>query len=183
MSAERPIDTELADTGDVAAAFSTFRDYLVHVYAARTRNPQLAEDIVQGAFVRAWTARERFRAAPGAMLGWLFTLADRTAIDEFRVTAKHHKYDQFDGERGRVETGEFEDEVISRVDAAATGIMEGVAGLSEGRREALLLGVVGEYTQREVADILEEPIGTIKGRQRDAMIELREWLEPSQAAA
>ena len=48
------------------------------------RDAQLAEDVVQDAFVRLWRSAERFDPARGAAAAWIFSLARRAAIDAHR---------------------------------------------------------------------------------------------------
>jgi RNA polymerase sigma-70 factor, ECF subfamily len=137
------------------------------------RDPALAEEVTQEALVEVWRTAARYDAAKGSAAGWLFTIARRRAVD--RVRSEQAASDRI----RRTATREVEfDEVVE----AATARMEQqqvrrcLKGLTDLQREAITLAYYGGYTYREVADLLETALPTVKTRMRDGLIRMRDCL-------
>jgi RNA polymerase sigma factor (sigma-70 family) len=143
------------------------------------RDAELAEDVVQEAFLSLWRNAGRFvpeRARAGT---WLLTLVHRRAVDLVRRE-----------ERRRAEPIESAPEAA---DAAAEEapwlrlererVRVALASLPDAQREAIELAYYGGFTQAELADRLGQPLGTIKSRMFAGLARLGELLRDTESGA
>jgi RNA polymerase sigma-70 factor (ECF subfamily) len=136
------------------------------------RDPALAEDAVQEAFLAVWRGASRFVPERSRASTWILMLVHRRAVDLVRHS-----------ERRRAEPIESAPE---EVDAQATDVawqrlerervLAALSKLPEREREAIELAYYGGFTQSELAERLGEPLGTIKSRMFTGLKRLRELL-------
>jgi RNA polymerase sigma-70 factor (ECF subfamily) len=139
------------------------------------RDPAQSEEVAQEVLVEVWRTATRFDSDRGTAATWIHTLAHRRAVDrvraaqaardrEQRVAARDHE-PAYDEVAQQVET-RLEQEQVRRC----------LGGLTELQRESVTLAYYGGYTYREVAELLDVPLGTVKTRLRDGLIRLRDCL-------
>ena len=136
-----------------------------------------AEDVVQDVFAQAWSQASRYARARGTVSAWLLMLARSRAID--RLRSKRSRPDLGAGDDGVVadvpDTGAtpdrqlLSDEQVSRVRIA-------LSDLPGPQRVAVEMAYYEGLSHTEIADQLDEPLGTVKTRIRTAMNRLRESL-------
>jgi RNA polymerase sigma-70 factor (ECF subfamily) len=137
------------------------------------RDPAMAEEVAQEALVEAWRTAARFDQARGSAVSWLLTIAHRRAVDRVRS-------EQAGAARIRkvatVETpyDEVVEQATSRIERQQ--VRRCMGGLTDLQREAILLAYYKGYTYREVSELLETPLPTVKTRMRDGLIRLRDCL-------
>ena len=137
------------------------------------RDPALAEDAVQEAFLAVWRTAARFVPERAKASTWILTLVHRRAVDlvrreQPRRTEPLHAAPEASGSL-------TEDEAWLRLQR--TRIQEALRRLPDQQREAIELAYYGGFTQSELADRLGEPLGTIKSRMFTGLARLRELLE------
>jgi RNA polymerase sigma factor (sigma-70 family) len=162
---------------DAAAAF--VRRYQARVYGlviTIVRDPGTAEDVAQETFVRAWRNAGTYDPRRGRVATWLLTIARNAAIDAMRARRPEPLDPEIVAGRlqevgGAVEEGAPPDE-RERVRGA-------LAALPEPQRRALFLAAFAGRTAREIGELENAPVGTIKTRIRAAMLKLRDSLETS----
>lgn len=142
---------------------------------------QLAEEILQEAFFRAWQQGSNFSAGRGTFITWLLSITHNLSIDEIRKRRRRpQKADSEEPEQvlaSMPDTGsgaDVEDEVW--LGALRDTIGEALAGLPPAQREAIELAYFRGMTQREIAEALDEPLGTIKTRMRLGLQKLKDAL-------
>jgi RNA polymerase sigma factor (sigma-70 family) len=143
------------------------------------RDAELAEDVVQEAFLSLWRSAGRFVPERSRAGTWLLTLVHRRAVDLVRRE-----------ERRRAEPIESAPEAA---DAAAEEapwlrlererVQTALASLPDAQREAIELAYYGGFTQAELADRLGEPLGTIKSRMFAGLARLGELLRDTETGA
>ena len=141
-----------------------------------------AEDVVQDVFAQAWRQSTRYDASRGAVAAWLLMMARTRAIDKLRErrarAGSRTVIDERAAERvpdaGRGVAADMIDAEQARRVRCALG------GLPLVQRLAIELAYYEGLTQREIADRLEEPLGTVKTRIRLALSKLREALAEGQ---
>jgi RNA polymerase sigma-70 factor, ECF subfamily len=137
------------------------------------RDPAMAEEVAQEALVEAWRTSARFDQAKGSAVSWLLTIAHRRAVDRVRS-------EQAGAARMRkvatIETpyDEVVEQATSRIERQQ--VRRCMNGLTDLQREAILLAYYKGYTYREVSELLETPLPTVKTRMRDGLIRLRDCL-------
>lgn len=124
----------------------------------------LAEEMVQETFVRLWRSASRFDASRGTVSRYVFTIARNTAVDLHRRKPRGQ----------REELGELaaEGDAFDRLVTSLT-VRDALQALAPSFREVLELTYDQALTQRQIADRLEIPVGTVKSRTYHAMRALR----------
>ncbi|WP_330308798.1 MULTISPECIES: sigma-70 family RNA polymerase sigma factor [unclassified Streptomyces] len=164
-------------TGDpeLAVAFvRRFQHTVFGVAIAVLGDPQLAEDIAQQTFERAWRHAQIYDSRRGSVMTWLTTIAHNLAIDAVRSRRPEPLApEDLDALLGVVtETPEqfaLADEESSRLRAA-------VAQLPREQGRALVMAGIYGMTAQQIADWEKIPLGTAKTRIRTAMGRLRTML-------
>lgn len=140
------------------------------------RDHAQAEEVAQEVFLEAWRTAKRYDAKQGSPTAWLNTIAHRRAVDRVRAAERSAFRDQRHAdEQTATASPDVAEEVVSR-DVGAR-VRRALAALPEGQRTALALAYFDGRTQREVSEILDVPLGTVKTRMRDAMKKLRAHLD------
>jgi RNA polymerase sigma-70 factor, ECF subfamily len=139
------------------------------------RDPAQSEEVAQEVLVELWRTATRYRPDRGSVRTWALTLAHRRAVD--RVRSAQAATDR----EGRVAEATVDrpfdqvaDEVTGRLEREQVRRCMGT--LTDLQRESVGLAYYGGYTYREVAQLLDVPLGTVKTRLRDGLIRLRDCL-------
>lgn len=188
-SREQSSDVDLIDQasrGDARALEVLYDRYsrVVFSFALRIVNDQLiAEELLQEVFFRAWQQGGSFRASKGAFLTWLLSITHNMAIDEVRKRKRRPQRSDSDDPdvvlAAVADAGpSVEDEVWLRVLRERIG--RALDTLPHAQREAIELAYFRGMTHREIADTLDEPLGTIKTRMRLGMQKLRDQLDSNE---
>jgi RNA polymerase sigma-70 factor (ECF subfamily) len=148
----------------------------VYALALRvTGDSGAAEEISIDTFWQLWQQAERFDGSQGSLQNWLFTIARSRAIDRVRARAA----------RKRTQAEDPTDvNVVRRPDEAAelierrSLVRQAMAALSPDQRTAIALAYYEGLSHSQIAERLQEPLGTVKTRIRQAMGVLRRALGP-----
>jgi RNA polymerase sigma-70 factor (ECF subfamily) len=183
------MDLQNASDANLVVSIARYRDdalaelYRRHagaVYGLARRvlwDVQLAEEVVQEVFLRIWTAPERYDSDRGSIRSYLLTQAHGRAVDMLRSEGSRKVREARDALQTAEAGYDLEREVWDL--ALADGVREAVSTLPDSERKAVELAYFGGYTYREVADLLGEPEGTVKGRIRSALRRLNSALVAS----
>lgn len=137
------------------------------------RDPSLAEDAVQEAFLHVWRSAGRFEAGRAKVGTWVLTFVHRRAVDLVRREERRRTEP---AESAPVATGPGADEDADR--RSKREIVQGaLRRLPPEQREAIELAYYGGYTQSELAERLGEPLGTVKSRMFTGLQRLRSLLD------
>jgi RNA polymerase sigma-70 factor (ECF subfamily) len=172
----------LASEGDARALEVLYDRYARVVYSFALRivgDPLLAEELLQEVFFRAWQQGAAFRAARGTFVTWLLSITHNMAIDEVRK--RRRRPQRADNEEPEAALAAIEDEAQDVeeevwLSSLRTTIAAALEDLPPAQREAIELAYFNGLTQREIAERLGEPLGTIKTRMRLGIQKLREQL-------
>jgi RNA polymerase sigma-70 factor, ECF subfamily len=136
----------------------------------------MAEDVVQEAFLSIWRSGARYERARGSVRTWVLGIVHHRAIDQLRRASVHSKRRASDeGIEDRIESGERTDVEVARRDEAQA-IRSAMESLPPEQSHVIELAYFGGFTHTEIADILETPVGTVKGRMRLGLEKLRHSL-------
>ena len=163
-----------AQNGDQAAFETLYRALVGRIYALSLRlvsDPTRAEELTQGAFVRAWQKLASFRGE-STFVVWLHRLTVNLMLEERRSegrrTARVLVTDDDDLLHGKVSAGSPE----ARID-----LERAIASLPTGARTAFVLHDVEGYRHEEIAEMTGLAMGTSKAQLHRARRLLREALE------
>lgn len=143
----------------------------LHGYAlSRTRSSDLAKELVQRAFLKAFEKRHQLRD-PLAARGWLLTILRNELSMEYRAHARFVVWDSedFDAVPGEVEET-LDHELTEQLPSA-------LAQLSEGARDILILRFQQDLSYDAIADLLGIPLGTVQSRIHRAKLALKTLLQ------
>jgi RNA polymerase sigma factor (sigma-70 family) len=144
------------------------RGYLIGLL----RRDDLADDLVQEVFRRAWEARERY-AEQGSPRAYLLRIADRLACDHLRRSHREVTLDEVGwGEVEPVDrtAGPGDPLIQSETNGALTAALDSLTG---SQRRVLLLRYYGEMSFEEIASALECPLSTALSHCRRGLLALR----------
>jgi RNA polymerase sigma factor (sigma-70 family) len=155
----KAIGARLACRDDSALedAYATYGPAVL-AYLRRYVGPDEAEDVLQRTFLDVWRSAERYDTRQ-RFSGWLFTIAHRRAVDSLRS----RRQPVVDVEQVRGLVGEDGRETADRY-ADAADLRVALDGIAEHERVVLELAYFADLTQREIAERLGIPLGTVKTR-------------------
>lgn len=134
-----------------------------------------AEDVVQEAFVSLWRSAPSYQRSRGSVRSWVLRIVHNRAIDALRRPVGRDLLDTEEGMIERVPGGEHVEGEVERREAA--GAVRGALGdLPVEQRRVIELAYFSGFTHVEIAELLELPVGTVKGRMRLALSKLRSTL-------
>jgi RNA polymerase sigma-70 factor, ECF subfamily len=144
----------------------------------------MAEDVVQEAFLSLWRSGARYDRTRGSVRSWVLAVVHHRAIDALRRGLVRDSRDV--GEEGIAErlaaSDSTEAEVVRR-DEAHT-VRGALAVLPAEQRAVIELAYFGGFTHLQIAEMLELPIGTVKGRMRLGLTKMRLALgDPTEVTA
>ena len=133
----------------------------------------LAEDIVQEAFVSIWRSGARYDQGRGSVRAWILSAVHHRAIDAFRREAAKQSRDVGDDAAAqRLPSAELTDAEAVRRDEAKR-VRSALEGLPADQRQVIELAYFGGFSHSQIAELLELPTGTVKGRMRLGLSKLR----------
>ena len=157
--------------GDESALQTLYRRYGRPIYGIGLRyldDPDLAQDLVQDVFLKLWRRAETYEPDRGSFSAWIFTIARRSAIDLQRRRARRSAIPLEEAPEQGVD-----DETWQQL-AEDWQVVEALLAMDSLLREPLLLAYYRGLTQREIADHLGVPLGTVKSRMSRGLARLGE---------
>jgi RNA polymerase sigma-70 factor (ECF subfamily) len=165
-------------TGSEAALLALHQQYadLVYSVAYRMLNDQMAaEEVTQDTFMRLWRKAETYDSSRGSFGTWLLTITRRLAIDLYRKQRRDPLQNPV-FMNGNVERWENVLGSEERIDLKRT-LVAVMQALPEEQRQAIELAYFYGMSHSQIAEYLDQPLGTVKTRIRLGMQKLREaWL-------
>jgi len=176
----RMLERMAAGDGDALRELYDIHARAVYSLAVRIlRSQSDAEDIVQEVFAQAWRQASRYDAGRGTIAGWLLMQAKSRSID--RLRARRARPEQPEDARAKepVDAGDAADIQIVRGEQA-TRVRQALEELPTLQKTALELAYYEGLTHVQIAEQLEQPLGTVKTRIRSGLHKLRKALGAGQ---
>jgi RNA polymerase sigma-70 factor (ECF subfamily) len=141
-----------------------------------------AEDVTQDAFLSLWRSGARYDRARGSVRTWVLGIVHHRAIDALRRATVHDRRRAGDeGIEERFEARERTDVEAARREEAGT-VRGALSSLPADQSQVIELAYFGGFTHTEIADMLDAPVGTVKGRMRLGLKKMRSQLGEGQVA-
>jgi len=168
--------TVLSQMADQATFEQDAMPLAPQLYAAAlrlTRNPADAEDLVQETFLKAYRAYGTFEAGTN-LKAWLYRILTNTFINNYRRDTRRpqetdlgdledlYLFRRLSRESSTGDTGSAEDQLLDGL--VESDIKEAIEALPENFRMVVLLADLEGFSYKEIADILDIPIGTVMSR-------------------
>jgi RNA polymerase sigma-70 factor, ECF subfamily len=181
---EEPPDLDLVRAmrrGQESALEALYTRYggLVYTLALRiVGDPELAREVLQDTFLSSWDGRETYDPERGRVPWWLMGIARHRSIDLMRSRTHQARLREQQRPTAGLRTGEPRHRPAQDEVALRHAVLDALESLSAGQRQAIELAYYAGLTQAEIAQELEEPLGTVKSRTREAIERLRQVLGP-----
>ena len=141
-----------------------------------------AEDVTQEAFLSMWRSGARYDRGRGSVRTWILGIVHHRAIDAMRRATVHDRRRTGDeGIEERLEATERTDVEAARREEAGT-VRAALESLPADQLQVIELAYFGGFTHTEIADMLEAPVGTVKGRMRLGLKKMRAQLGEGRVA-
>jgi RNA polymerase sigma-70 factor (ECF subfamily) len=152
---------------------------LVHGMALRIlKRPDAAEEVTLDVYVQVWRQAARFDPKRATVEGWLVLLARSRAIDRLRSESRSLRLTETDESLARFPSPAPGPDASAESADRRRRVEAALSALPAEQRQAIACAFYGGLSHREVADLLGEPLGTIKTRIRIGLTRLRETLHP-----
>ncbi len=169
-----------------ASAFATLYDrHSRPAYSLAYRmmgEPQAAEDLLQDALLKVWRAATSYRAQRGSVRTWILSIVHNRGIAQLRSLASRRRtQEKIEASAPRSQPSEAFAE--SWANSQREQVREALKTLPAEQLKILELAYFSGYTHVEIAELLDLPLGTVKGRMRLGLKKLRDHFEAREIAA
>lgn len=167
------------DKDALEALYTRFQTPVYSLAMYMLKQPALAEEVTQDIFLNIWLKAGSFNSERGQPKGWIMSVAHHKIVDVIRSRR-----------RTIVNTDPADYETLDLLPASGASteaqveqtlererIMRALATIPESQRQVIMLAYFEGFSQSEIAERLDQPLGTIKTRVRLAMQKLRTVLE------
>jgi RNA polymerase sigma-70 factor (ECF subfamily) len=138
------------------------------------RRRDLAEEVVQDAFMQIWRKADSYDAAIGSARSWIYAIVRNRSLNLIRDGAREDLVDAEDLDRAREEDTDIGD-AFDRL-SSDSALRRCLEALEPEKRESILLSYVAGYSHGEIAAHLRIPLGTAKSWVRRALLALRDCM-------
>ena len=139
-----------------------------------TDNSELAGDVLQEVFINIWRKIESYDQTKGRLFTWMLNIARNASIDTLR--SKSYQNSQKNQELPEnVYKGASNQTTQQNVDNI--GLKKVLEKLKQEHRVLVELAYFKGFTHEEIAEMMSIPLGTVKTRIRNALLQLREYLK------
>ncbi|NNE54897.1 MAG: RNA polymerase sigma factor [Flavobacteriales bacterium] len=152
-----------------AELYDLYSPSLYGVVSKIVRSDEAGQDVLQEAFVKVWKNIKKYDPKKGSIFTWMLNIARNTAIDRLRKLQKENKVEIQTLETNVHISKDHHDSISTSV----IGLKDWVEKLKPEHRLMVEYIYFNGYTQQEVADELNMPLGTVKTRARSAIQQLR----------
>ncbi len=167
--------------GDQAALGTLYDRYATPLYSLAIKmlaNEAEAQDVLHDVFLSVWNKAAGFRADRGSAFSWTVALLRNRIIDRIRARRRHGELIEANAPdlepSGSAASSSAENCVTNE---RAREVRAAMSQISDDQRQVLRLAFFEGLTQAEIAEKLEEPLGTIKARAQRGMAKLRSLLK------
>lgn len=140
-------------------------------------NRESAEEVTLDVFHDVWIRASGYDASNGTVVGWIMNQARSRAIDRLRFEQRKKRVNPYGDDPLAAPTGNDSERVADLTEQRRM-LRDGLAVLTESEREAIESAFFSELTYAEVAQRLDQPLGTVKTRIRSGLAKLRRALAP-----
>ena len=135
---------------------------------------QAAEDLAQDAFLKVWRSATSYRADRGSVRTWLLSIVHNRGIDQLRSLASRRRtQEKIEASAPKSQPSEAFAE--SWRNSQREQVREALSTLPQEQLKTLELAYFSGYTHVEIAELLDVPLGTVKGRMRLGLKKMRDY--------
>ena len=144
------------------------------------RDPEAAEEVTLDVFFRVWSQAFNFRVERASFKTWLISIARHASIDRLRRRSSRPDQQILNWASDALNTlsADYNVEIEVQDRQIRQKVQSAIKNLPDELQQVLALAYLSGLSHSEIARKLNQPLGTVKGRIRNAMIRLRELLQP-----
>lgn len=150
--------------------YDNYSGALLGIISQIVEDMEMSNDVLQEVFINIWRKIESYDSSKGRLFTWMLNIARNASIDVLRSKA----YQQ---NKQKQELTENFTGGISSLKVDDIGLKKVLERLKSEHRVLIELAYFKGYTHEEISEIEEIPLGTVKTRIRNALIQLREHLK------
>ena len=168
--------------GALAQLYDRYNRLVFSLALAIVNDRATAEEVTLDVFMRVWQKASTYRADQAKVSTWLTHIARHHAIDVLRRRAARPDQHAVHWEDTvlQAESSGHNPQDAAEISLRHERIQAALAQLPPEQRQALSLAFFGGYSHSQIAELLQQPLGTVKTRLRLAMQKLRELLSDEQ---
>lgn len=178
MTVDHGASVKRCAAGDMAALRGLYEaeaSRMIAVARRIVRRTDIAEEVVQEAFLQIWRHAGRFDPALGSARAWIYAIVRNRALNVVRDAKREDLVDEAVLEEVGQIRAPVEADIMSRL-AVGSRLRRCLDTLDATRRESLLLAYVWGYSHGEIAGRLNVPLGTAKGWVRRGLAALKDCM-------
>ena len=162
----------------VDALYDRYHRLVFSVALAVVGEHSVAEEVTLDVFVHVWRGAKTYDPARARVSTWLVAIARHHAIDVLRWQSARvdSKSILLDDMPLQDDTDPFDPEELAQLSMERKTVQRAMAQLPSDQRQALFLAFFKGYSHQQIAELLQQPLGTVKTRIRLAMQKLRALL-------
>jgi RNA polymerase sigma factor (sigma-70 family) len=157
-------------------AFSYLYDHysgsLYSIIHQIVKRPEVANDVLQEVFINIWRKIESYDPVKGRLFTWMLNISRNSSIDMLR--SKNYQNSQKNQE---ITDTVYGNGLVTQTNIDSIGISKFLGKLRPEQRVLIELAYFQGYTHDEIAEIEDIPLGTVKTRIRNALLQLRDYLK------
>jgi RNA polymerase sigma-70 factor (ECF subfamily) len=171
-----------ADADALSELYDRYNRLVFSLAVATVGDHATAEEIALDVFTRVWEKAVTYRGEQAQVSTWLASITRYRAIDELRRRGARPQLESLDLADVSAATTRRANgpEAATELTLQRQQVRVALAGLPAEQQQVLVLAYFQGYTHREIAEALDQPLGTVKTRIRLGMQKLREMLQEEQ---
>jgi RNA polymerase sigma factor (sigma-70 family) len=155
--------------------YDNYSSALLGIIKQMIGDNDIANDILQEVFVNIWRRIETYDPAKGRLFTWMLNIARNASIDTLR--SKNYQNSQKNQELPDDVNSSSLSLQFTQINVDNIGLRKILERLKPEYRALIELAYFKGYTHEEIAQIENVPLGTVKTRIRNALLQLREYLQ------
>ena len=152
--------------------YDNYSGALYSIILQIVQDSELADDILQEVFINIWRKIETYDPTKGRLFTWMLNIARNASIDTLRSKG----YQNTQKNQGLPENVNMTSQV-TQTNIDNIGLTKVLAKLKPEHRILIELAYFKGYTHEEIAQIEDIPLGTVKTRIRNALLQLKEYMQ------
>lgn len=169
----------LAESGDADAFAALYDRHGRAAYSLAYRmmgERQAAEDLVQDVFLKIWRLAGSYRAERGSVRTWILSIVHNRGIDQIRSSASRRRtQDKIEASAAKSQPSEAFSEAWRNTQRDQ--VRDALTSLPPEQLKILELAYFSGYTHVEISELLDLPLGTVKGRMRLGLKKIKDYFD------
>lgn len=169
----------LVDKGDSQAFAVLYDRHGKAVYSLAYRmmgERQAAEDLVQDVYLRVWRSTASYRADRGSVRTWMLRIVRNRGVDQLRsLSTRRRTQDKVEASAQTSQPSEAFAETWRN--SQREQVRDALKALPPEQLEILELAYFSGYTHVEIAELMDLPLGTVKGRMRLGLKKIKDYFD------